>query len=111
MGRVDVLIVEMLRELVKRNLISIEILRQMAKKGKINPNFELAHIIGLNITNSKSLQCHPCMQESVIYSVGGIIISEDLMEKNNQIFFRHGNNKINCFSIYSHIKKCVSSRF
>ncbi|MCQ2816524.1 MAG: WD40 repeat domain-containing protein [archaeon] len=76
-----------------------EQIEQQNEKDIINKNFELAHIIGLNITSAKSLQCHPSMQESVIYSVGGIIISEDLMEKNNQIFFRHGNNKINCFRI------------
>ena len=62
----------------------------------LNKNFELSHIIGLNINHSKSVQCHPAMQEVIIYSVGGIIISEDLTEKNNQVFFRHGKNKINC---------------
>ena len=65
----------------------------------LNKNFELSHIIGLNINHSKSVQCHPAMQEVIIYSVGGIIISEDLTEKNNQVFFRHGKNKINCFRI------------
>lgn len=64
-----------------------------------NKNFELSHIIGLNINHEKSVQCHPAMQEAIIYSVGGIIISEDLTEKNNQVFFRHGKNKINCFRI------------
>ena len=65
----------------------------------LNRNFELAHIIGLSINQAKSVQCHPAMQEVIIYSVGGIIISEDLTEKNNQVFFRHGKNKINCFRI------------
>ena len=65
----------------------------------LNKNFELSHIIGLNINHAKSVQCHPSMQEVIIYSVGGIIISEDLSEKNNQVFFRHGKNKINCFRI------------
>ena len=64
-----------------------------------NKNFELSHIIGLNLTQSHSVQCHPIMPETIIYSVGGIIISEDLKEKNNQVFFRHGKNKINCFKI------------
>ena len=64
-----------------------------------NKNFELAHIIGLNLTQKNSVQCHPIMSETIIYSVGGIVISEDLQEKNNQIFFRHGKNKINCFRI------------
>jgi WD40 repeat protein len=64
-----------------------------------NKIFELSHIIGLNLTQSHSVQCHPIMPETIIYSVGGIIISEDLTEKNNQVFFRHGKNKINCFKI------------
>ena len=49
-----------------------------------NKNFELAHIIGLNLTQKNSVQCHPIMSETIIYSVGGIVISEDLQEKNNQ---------------------------
>ena len=39
------------------------------------------------------------MTETIIYNVGGIIISEDLTEKNNKVFFRHGKNKINFFKI------------
>lgn len=64
-----------------------------------NKNFELSHIIGLNTYINKPIQCHPIYSDTIIYAVGGIIISEDLNEKNNQIFFRHNNNQINCFRI------------
>ena len=75
-----------------------------------NINFELAHIIGLKLLERDSVQCHPVMPETIIYSVGGIIICEDLTEKNNQVFFRHGQNKINCFKI-SHSGKYLAVGF
>ena len=75
-----------------------------------NINFELSHIIGLKFLESDSVQCHPVMPETIIYSVGGIIICEDLTEKNNQVFFRHGQNKINCFKI-SHSGKYLAVGF
>ena len=79
--------------------MSSEQITEANQQDALNRNFELSHIIGLNINQAKSVQCHPAMQEVIIYSVGGIIISEDLTEKNNQVFFRHGKNKINCFRI------------
>lgn len=75
-----------------------------------NPNMELSHIIGLNLIDRDCVQCHPAMQETIIYAVGGIIICEDLTEKNNQVFFRHGQNKINCFKI-SHSGKYLAVGF
>ena len=63
-----------------------------------NPNFELSHIMGLRLSK-ECVQCHPQMAETILYSVGGIVICEDLAEKNNQVFFRHGQNRINCFKI------------
>ena len=75
-----------------------------------NINFELAHIIGLKLLERDSVQCHPVMPETIIYAVGGIIICEDLTEKNNQVFFRHGQNKINCFKI-SHSGKYLAVGF
>ena len=75
-----------------------------------NINFELSHIIGLKFLERDSVQCHPVMPETIIYSVGGIIICEDLTEKNNQVFFRHGQNKINCFKI-SHSGKYLAVGF
>ena len=75
-----------------------------------NINFELSHIIGLKFLECDSVQCHPVMPETIIYSVGGIIICEDLTEKNNQVFFRHGQNKINCFKI-SHSGKYLAVGF
>jgi hypothetical protein len=33
------------------------------------------------------VQCHPKMNETILYSVGGKVISEDLSDKNNQVFF------------------------
>lgn len=62
-------------------------------------DYELSHIIGLNSTNTKCVQAHPMMIETILYSVGGIVIAEDLNERNNQVFFRHGNNQISCFRI------------
>ena len=79
--------------------MSSEQITEANQQDALNRNFELSHIIGLSINQAKSVQCHPAMQEVIIYSVGGIIISEDLTEKNNQVFFRHGKNKINCFRI------------
>lgn len=64
-----------------------------------NNDFELSHIIGLNLSIEKAVQSHPNMNETIIYSVGGIVIAEDLAEKNNQVFFRHGNNLISSFKI------------
>ena len=75
-----------------------------------NVTFELSHIIGLKLLERDSVQCHPVMPETIIYSVGGIIICEDLTEKNNQVFFRHGQNKINCFKI-SHSGKYLAVGF
>lgn len=64
-----------------------------------NPNFELSHIIGLKVSTPEAVQCHPKMAETIIFSVGGIVICEDLTEKNNQVFFRHGQNRVSCFKI------------
>lgn len=61
--------------------------------------FELAHIIGLNSVLYNCVQAHPSMTETISYAVGGIIITEDLMDRNNQVFFRHGTNQISCFKI------------
>lgn len=66
---------------------------------KNETNFELAHIIGLNANVFNCVQAHPSMIETISYCVGGIIITEDLMERNNQVFFRHGSNQISAFKI------------
>ena len=76
-----------------------EEITQINKNDDKNINFELSHIIGLKLVEKDCVQCHPVMPETIIYAVGGIIICEDLTEKNNQVFFRHGQNKINCFKI------------
>lgn len=73
-------------------------------------DFELAHIIGINSSNYQCVQANPCMAETILYPVGGMIIIEDLREKNNQIFFRHGNNEISCFSV-SHKGKMIAVGF
>ena len=65
----------------------------------MNKDFELSHIIGLNTKLREPVQSHPLMNETIIYSVGGIVITEDLSEKNNQVFFRHGSQDISCFKI------------
>jgi WD40 repeat protein len=62
-------------------------------------DFELAHIIGINSNVSNCVQASPSMSETILYPVGGIVIVEDLKEKNNQIFFRHGKNPISAFRI------------
>lgn len=62
-------------------------------------DFELSHIIGLNSNIEKCIQAHPTMQDSLIYSVGGIIVVEDLNDRNNQVYFRHGRNQIGAFKI------------
>ena len=87
-----------------------EEIEKINKEDEKNINFELSHIIGLKLLERDSVQCHPVMPETIIYSVGGIIICEDLTEKNNQVFFRHGQNKINCFKI-SHSGKYLAVGF
>ena len=87
-----------------------EEIEKINKADERNVNFELSHIIGLKLLERDSVQCHPVMPETIIYSVGGIIICEDLTEKNNQVFFRHGQNKINCFKI-SHSGKYLAVGF
>jgi WD40 repeat protein len=87
-----------------------EEIEKINKADDRNINFELSHIIGLKLLERDSVQCHPVMPETIIYSVGGIIICEDLTEKNNQVFFRHGQNKINCFKI-SHSGKYLAVGF
>lgn len=62
-------------------------------------NFELAHIFGINSRIRNCVQAHPFMEETILYSVGGIIICEDLNDKNNQVYFRHSYFNINCFKI------------
>jgi WD40 repeat protein len=62
-------------------------------------DFELSHIIGLNTNIEKCIQAHPTMMDTIIYSVGGIIVVEDLNDRNNQVFFRHGKNQIGSFRI------------
>lgn len=62
-------------------------------------DFELSHIIGLNTNIEKCIQAHPTMLDTIIYSVGGIIVVEDLNDRNNQVFFRHGRNQIGSFRI------------
>ena len=62
-------------------------------------DFELSHIIGLNTDIEKCIQAHPTMLDTIIYSVGGIIVVEDLNDRNNQVFFRHGKNQIGSFRI------------
>jgi WD40 repeat protein len=62
-------------------------------------DFELSHIIGLNTNMEKCIQGHPSMPDSLIYSVGGIIVVEDLNDRNNQVYFRHGRNQIGAFKI------------
>lgn len=64
-----------------------------------NKDFELSHIIGLNSKIMYPVQCHPKMNDTIMYSVGGKVIAEDLSDKNNQVFFRHGNREISCFKI------------
>jgi hypothetical protein len=73
-------------------------------------DFELSHIIGLNSRIMYPVQCHPKMNETILYSVGGKVIAEDLSDKNNQVFFRHGNRKISCFKI-SHTGKFLAVGF
>jgi WD40 repeat protein len=65
----------------------------------LNKDFELAHCIGLNTSVKEPVQSHPSMNETILFSIGGIIITEDLTEKNNQVFFRHNKNAISCFKI------------
>lgn len=62
-------------------------------------DYEISHVIGLNTSLKKCVQTHPTMSDTIIYSVGGILIAEDLNEKNNQVFFRHGKNQISSFCI------------
>lgn len=61
--------------------------------------FELSHILGLNSVILNCVQCHPVLSETISYCVGGIIVTEDLNERNNQIFFRHGLNQVSTFKI------------
>jgi cilia- and flagella-associated protein 52 len=65
----------------------------------LNKDFELSHIMGLNSKIPHPVQSHPTMNEVILYSVGGIVIAEDLSEKNNQVFLRHGNREISCFKV------------
>jgi WD40 repeat protein len=62
-------------------------------------DFELSHIIGINTKIPNCLQAHSVLSETISYTVGGILIVEDLNEKNNQVYFRHGTNQINCFKL------------
>ena len=64
-----------------------------------NKDFELSHIIGLNTNLHKCIQAHPTMADTIIYSVGGILVVEDLNDRNNQVYFRHGKNQIGSFKI------------
>lgn len=66
---------------------------------ELNQDFEISHIIGLNTSIEKTIQAHPTMPDSLIYSVGGIIVVEDLNDRNNQVYFRHGRNQIGAFKI------------
>lgn len=76
-----------------------EYINKSNKEDDIQKDFELSHIIGLNTIIPKCVQTHPIMNECILYSVGGIVITEDLSEKNNQVFFRHGKNQVSCFKI------------
>jgi WD40 repeat protein len=69
------------------------------KTDDANKDFELSHIIGLNSKIREPVQCHPTMNETILYSVGGKVIAEDSCDKNNQVFFRHGNREISSFKI------------
>jgi len=62
-------------------------------------DFELVHIMGLNSSINNCVQAHPAMTETISYAVGGMVVTEDLQERNNQIFFRHGTNQISSFRI------------
>lgn len=66
---------------------------------KFNKEFELSHILGLNSAVNNCVQAHPSMTETISYCIGGIIVTEDLIEKNNQVFFKHGMNQISCFKV------------
>jgi WD40 repeat protein len=66
---------------------------------ELTKDFELAHIIGINTKIPNCVQAHTVLSETVSYSVGGLLIVEDLNEKNNQVYFRHGTNQINCFKL------------
>lgn len=74
-------------------------IRKSNSTDEMNKDFELGHIIGLNTSVKSPVQCVPAMNEAIVYCVGGIVISEDLTEKNNQVFFRHGRNQISCFKL------------
>jgi WD40 repeat protein len=62
-------------------------------------DYELAHIIGLNPKLPKCIQTHNSMPDTISYAVGGILIVEDLNDKNNQVYFRHGTNQIASFAL------------
>lgn len=65
----------------------------------IEKNFEMAHMLGLNSKIRNSVQCHPSLPDTLIYTVGGTIVIEDMNDKNNQVFFKHGNYQISCFKV------------
>jgi len=81
------------------NSPEINHIERLNKVNYANKDFELSHIIGLNTNLNSPVLSHPFMNETILYSVGGIVIAEDLSEKNNQVFFRHGGNQISAFKI------------
>ena len=59
-------------------------IKNQVSEDNSNKDFELSHIIGLNLSIPKPVQSHPTMNETILYSVGGILISEDLSDRDNQ---------------------------
>lgn len=59
---------------------------------------DISYIFGLNSRINLSVQFHPILQETIVYVVGGIIITEDLNDKYNQVYFYH-EKQISSFKV------------
>lgn len=62
-------------------------------------DFEVIHTIGFNHSFLNSLQTHPLYNETIVYSVGGIVITEDLNNKEKQVIFHHDKRQISSFRV------------
>ena len=68
-------------------------------KGALYHMIEMEHSIGYNGKYSNTVHFHPTDKDTLIYSIGGLLVIEDLHDKHKQEFLRGHDMEISAIAV------------
>ena len=60
---------------------------------------EMDHSLGYNGKYPDTVKFHPTMENTLVYNIGGLLVIENLTDKNNQEFLRGHDMEISAIAV------------